>query len=177
MGTIGNQSAEMSHCGVIETPTGDYFDASGLSVRKGKPTEIRSDRPVVDQVEEWLNEAGMTLATLRMKGLRPAGVKINWPDVVVDPDDLCWLRDSDDVLPPPSSDAIARMDIALSWVPLIDDKRLRVVVNKRLIVNPISGKFRWEWRKLGRLLGIDHKTAQAWHRRACGVIAKKIRPM
>nr|WP_302480862.1 DUF6362 family protein [Acetobacter estunensis] len=110
-----------------------------------------------------------------MKGLRPAGMKTHWPDVVVDVDDLCWLRDSDDVLPPPSADAIARMDVALEWVSLLDDQRLRTVVNKRLIVNPISGKFHWEWRKLGRLLGIDHKTAKAWHRRACELIGKKIR--
>lgn len=163
--------------GILATSDGDYFDASGLDVRKGKPTEIRSDRPVIEQVEEWLTEAGMTLATLRMKGLRPAGVKINWPDIVVDPDDLCWLRDSDDVLPPPSSDAIARMDIALAWVPLIDDKRLRVVVNKRLIVNPISGKFMWSWRKIAGAMGISDKTAKDWHRSACAAISKKIRSM
>lgn len=163
--------------GIIATQDGDYFDASGLGIRKGKPTEIRSDRPAVDQVEEWLTEAGMTLATLRIKGVRPSGMKAYWPEIIADPDDLCWLRDSDAFLPPPTADAIARMDITLGWVSLLDDKRYRTVINKRLIINPISGKFRWEWRKIGRALGIDYKTAQAWHRKACEGISKKIRVM
>ncbi|NHN83652.1 hypothetical protein GOB93_03230 [Acetobacter musti] len=180
MGTKGHLSAgSTSAAANVSSPLlpDDYVDVSGLTFRKRKATEFSPDRPAVDQVEEWLEEAGMTLATLRMKDLRPAGVRINWPDIVNDPDDLGWLRDSDEFLPPPTADAIARMDIALGWVSLLNDRRQRDVVNRRLIVNPLSGKHRWEWRKLGRLLGVHHQTAQAWHRRACEVIAKKIGPM
>ncbi|WP_264800705.1 DUF6362 family protein, partial [Acetobacter nitrogenifigens] len=145
-----------------------------LAFRSRKPTEFSTLRPVVDQVAEWLDEAATTLATLHVKDLRPAGVKINWPDIVADRSDLDWFRASDDVLPSPTADAVARMDIVLGWPGLLADMGQRTVVNKRLIVNPYSGKFRWEWRALARHLGIDHKTAQAWHRRACEVIGKKI---
>ncbi|WP_146882715.1 DUF6362 family protein [Acetobacter nitrogenifigens] len=154
--------------------TDDYVDVSGFALRKRQPNEFAPDRPLIDQIAEWLDEAGLTLATLRVKGLRPAGVKINWPDIVMDREDLAWLRESDGVLPPPAADAIARLDIVLGWPAMIEDLRHRNVVNKRMIVNPYSGKYRWEWRSLGRLLGIDHKTAQAWHRQACGALAKKI---
>ncbi|WP_026399163.1 DUF6362 family protein [Acetobacter nitrogenifigens] len=152
---------------------GEFVDVSALAFRSRKPTEFSTLRPVVDQVAEWLEEAATTLATLHVKNLRPAGVKINWPDIVMDRKDLDWFRASDDILPSPTADAVARMDIVLGWPGLLVDMGQRTVVNKRLIVNPYSGKYLWEWRPLGRHLGVDYKTAQAWHRRACEVIGKK----
>ncbi|MCH4024099.1 MAG: DUF6362 family protein [Acetobacter sp.] len=152
----------------------EYVDLSGLSAPRRRPTEFDPERSVADQVGEWLDEAGLTLATLRMKNLRPSGVRINWPDIVMDRDDLAWARMSDELLPPPTADAIVRMDRALCWVMLLDDRTQKIVVNKRLIVHPVSGKFLWEWRKLGKLLGMHHRTAQVCHRTACEVIGKKI---
>lgn len=128
------------------------------------------------QVEQHLDAAAITLSALRSPGLRPAGCRIMWPDIVRDLEDI-WWTEVDDVRPPaPSSDEVSRMDEALSWVRFLDGshRRLRQVVNMRLIVHPISLSHRWSWNGIGNRLGISNHTAKAWHRQAAEVIAKKI---
>lgn len=134
------------------------------------------ERSLPEQVGEWLDEAALTLAALPSTGLRPAAAGSTWPDYLRDLEDLGWDRESDEFLPRPTADQIERLDIVLTWIPLVEDRKLRTVVNMRLIVHRISGRHKWEWRKIGPKLGVDHKTAQAWHQRACVVIAKKIKP-
>ena len=140
------------------------------------PPHFDPERSLPEQVGEWLDEAALTLATLPATGLRPAGAGSTWPDYVRDLEDLGWDRESDEFLPRPTTDQIDRLDIVLTWIPMIEDRKLRTVVNMRLIVHRISGRHKWEWRKIGDKLGTSHVTAKAWHQRACAVIAKKIRP-
>lgn len=140
------------------------------------PLRFDPDRSLPEQVGEWLDEAALTLAALPATGLRPAGAGSTWPDYVRDLEDLGWDRESDDFLPRPTADQVERLDIVLTWVPMIEDHKLRTVVNMRLIVHRISGRHKWEWRKIGDKLGTSHVTAKAWHQRACAVIAKKIQP-
>ncbi|GBR06373.1 hypothetical protein HW511_00305 [Asaia siamensis] len=140
------------------------------------PLRFDPDRSLPEQVSEWLDEAALTLAALPATGLRPAGAGSTWPDYVRDLEDLGWDRESDDFLPRPTADQVERLDIVLTWVPMIEDRKLRIVVNMRLIVHRISGRHKWEWRKIGAKMGVDYKTAQAWHQKACADIAKKIRP-
>jgi len=65
----------------------------------------------------------------------------------------------------PSADKIDRMDEALAWVPLIPDNRyvLRRVVGARCLVHPITDRHLFSWRRLGNVLGADHKAVQRWH--------------
>jgi len=143
---------------------------------KRQSTQIDTTRCVSDQVEEWLEEAALTLAALPSHGLRPSGAGSTWPDVVTDLEDLGWHRESDVMPPRPPADAVTRLDAVLTWVPLLTDshRRLRAVVNMRLIVHPISQSHKWTWRKIGNRFGVSHHTAKAWHEEACEVIAKKI---
>lgn len=142
---------------------------------KRRPTEIDFSANVPDQVAAWLDEAALTLAALPAKGLRPAGARSGWPDIVRDLEELGWV-DSDDMPPPPSADEISRMDQALSWLQLFSpsERPYRTVINLRLIVHPISGMHRWNWRKIASKMGIDHKTAQVWHKVGIELISKKI---
>lgn len=143
---------------------------------KRRPTEIDFTANVPDQVAAWLDEAAFTLAALPASGLRPAGARSGWPDIVRDLEELGWI-DSDDMPPPPSADEISRMDQALSWLQLFSpsERPYRTVINLRLIVHPISGMHRWNWRKIASKMGIDYKTAQSWHKIGIEVISKKIR--
>ncbi|MBN3866439.1 DUF6362 family protein [Gluconobacter kondonii] len=132
-------------------------------------------RDVPEQVADWLNDAAFTLAAMPANGCWPGGVRSYWPDIVADRDDLDWPMESDIRPPMPTSDEVSRMDLALSWVPMVTDRGHKAVVNMRLIVHPISGQQRWTWAKIGRKLGISHHTAKAWHGMACSAMAQKIR--
>lgn len=143
---------------------------------KRRPTEIDFTANVPEQVGDWLEEAAFTLAALPATGLRPAGARSGWPDIVRDMEDIGWLES--DLLPPrPSSDEITRLDQVLAWVQVFSaaERNYRTVINMRLIVHPISGVHRWNWRKIAKKLGVDYKTAQSWHSVGIEVISKKIR--
>lgn len=143
---------------------------------KRRPTEIDFTANVPDQVAHWLEEAALTLATLPAKGLCPAGARSGWPDIVRDMEDLGWL-DSDDMPSPPSADEISRMDQVLGWIQLFTpaERNYRTVINLRLIVHPISGMHRWNWRKIASKMGTDHKRVQDWYKTGIIIISKKIR--
>lgn len=144
---------------------------------KRRPTEIDFTANVPEQVGDWLEEAAFTLAALPATGLRPAGARSGWPDIVRDMADIGWLES--DLLPPrPSSDEITRLDQVLAWVQVFSasERNYRTVINMRLIVHPISGLHRWNWRKIAKVMGTDHKRVQDWHKAAIQVISKKIRP-
>ena len=65
----------------------------------------------------------------------------------------------------PSAGKITRMDEALGWIPLIPVDRyvLRRVVGARSLVNPLTDRHLYPWRRLGVALGADHKAVQRWH--------------
>ena len=65
----------------------------------------------------------------------------------------------------PSAEKITRMDEALGWIPLIPLDRyvLRRVVGARSLVNPLTDRHLYPWRRLGVALGADHKAVQRWH--------------
>ena len=72
----------------------------------------------------------------------------------------------------PSAAAIDRMDRVLAWIPRIpvDKFVLRRVVGARCLVNPMTGRYLYSWRRLGTAIGADHKAVQRWHCRGIDLI-------
>ncbi len=116
-----------------------------------------------------LEEAGATLLALPQTGystrLRSGG--------------LDWVRDAGAVLAAgtgpaplrpaiPSPAAIDRMDRVLRWISLLPDNMfvLRRVAGARALVHPMTGRYLFPWRRLGKALGADHKAVQRWHSQA-----------
>jgi hypothetical protein len=77
----------------------------------------------------------------------------------------------------PSADKIDRMDEAMAWISLIPIGRyvLRRVVGARSLVHPITDKHLFSWRRLGAVLGADHKAVQRWHAQGIGLILAELR--
>jgi hypothetical protein len=111
-----------------------------------------------------LEEAGRTLLALPARGystkLRSSSLDIvrsvmegyGWGERTVVP-----------AIPPAAQ--ITRMDEALAWISFIPLERyvLRRVVGARALVHPLTGRYLYSWRRLGGLLGADHKAVQRWH--------------
>ncbi len=84
-----------------------------------------------------------------------------------------WAEAGGRLRPPmPSSAQISRMDQAMGWVGLIpaDKYVLRRIVGARSLVSPFTGRHLYPWRRLGGLLGADHKAIQRWHAQAIDLI-------
>ena len=69
------------------------------------------------------------------------------------------------------------MDEALAWLQLIPQDRyvLRRIVGARSLVHPISDRHLYSWRRLGSVLGADHKAVQRWHAQGIATIVAGLR--
>lgn len=65
----------------------------------------------------------------------------------------------------PSASRISRMDEALGWIAHIPNDRyvLRRIVGARSLVSPVTERHLYSWRRLGSVIGADHKAVQRWH--------------
>jgi len=131
---------------VVATPSGAAVDA--------------------DYVIYRLEEAGQTLLALPASGwttrLRESRIDVVRSAI----EGYGWERSGGRLRPAvPAADRIDRMDEALGWIPLIPRDRyvLRRIVGARSLVSPVTERHLFTWRRLGSLLGADHKAIQRWH--------------
>jgi hypothetical protein len=85
--------------------------------------------------------------------------------------------DADRLRPrPPSAGSIDLMDDALSWISLIPRDRyvLRRIIGSRCLVSPVTGRHLYSWRRLGTLLGADHKAIKRWHDQGIDMIVRAL---
>jgi len=119
-----------------------------------------------DYIVYRLEEAGRTLLALPHSGFSTR-LRTSRHDIVqAAAESYGWTKVDARLRPAiPSSADVTRMDEALDWIPLIPADRyvLRRVVGSRALVSPITGRHLFPWRRLGVLLGADHKAVQRWH--------------
>ena len=74
--------------------------------------------------------------------------------------------------PVPSAAKIAAMDEAWGWLSMIPNDRyvLRRIVGARSLISPLNERYLFTWRRLGALLGADHRAVQRWHADGIGWI-------
>ncbi len=76
----------------------------------------------------------------------------------------------------PSAGRISRMDQAMQWMSLIPQDRyvLRRIVGARSLVNPVTERYLYSWRRLAGIIGADHKAVQRWHAKGIDMIVTAI---
>ncbi len=120
-----------------------------------------------------LEEAGRTLLSLPSRGFSP-GLRTNMAMLLRHMTEVEGGEATAKRLRPavPSAAGISRMDEALAWVALIPREQcvLRRIVGARALVDPVTGRHLYPWRRLGALLGADHKAVQRWHARGIAQI-------
>jgi hypothetical protein len=129
-----------------------------------------------DDVVARLEEAGETLLCLPAGGYTTRLRTSTWT-VLHDAAEAYGDAPGRLRLPVPDAARISRMDAALAWLALIPDDKyvLRRIVASRMLVSPTSGRHLFPWRRLGTLLGADHKAVQRWHGQGIGMIVKGLR--
>jgi len=111
-----------------------------------------------------LEEAGATLLALPGTG-HSTRLRVSHLDVAQEAQ-VAYGWNPGRVRPPvPSAARITRMDEALGWISLIPKDRyvLRRIVGARSLVSPVTERHLYSWRRLGGVLGADHKAVQRWH--------------
>jgi hypothetical protein len=111
-----------------------------------------------------LEEAGATLLALPGTGYSTR-MRVGHLEVVPSAMEA-YGADRGRVRPPtPSASRITRMDEALGWITLIpaDRRVIRRIVGARSLVSPVTERHLFSWRRLGEVVGADHKAVQRWH--------------
>jgi hypothetical protein len=64
------------------------------------------------------------------------------------------------------------MDEAMGWIAFIPNERyvLRRILGARCLVSPVTERHLYSWRRLGGVLGADHKAVQRWHAQAIDMV-------
>ncbi len=152
---IARQTSDFSR------PTGDRAGHNNGLISRA----IDFDCPVdADYVVYRLEEAGATLLALPGTGwttrMRSSSIEIVQTALEAYGWEAARIRPA-----VPSADKIDRMDESMAWITLISNSRyvLRRVVGARSLVHPITDRHLYSWRRLGGVMGADHKAVQRWH--------------
>ena len=118
-----------------------------------------------------LEEAGATLLALPASGWS-TGLRSSTLDIVRSAAESYGWTEGRLRPPVPSAAKITRMDVALGWIAHIPLDRyvLRRIVGARSLVHPITERHLFPWRRLGGVLGADHKAVQRWHKEGIALI-------
>lgn len=134
---------------------------------------LAASRPAYDAdlVIYRLEEAGMTLLALPHHGPSPR-LRQSRIEIVQSALDAYGWNPERARPAVPDAGKIDRMDEALAWIALIPRDRfvLRRIVGARSLVSPWTERHLFSWRRLGAVLGADHKAIKRWHTEAIGLI-------
>ena len=146
---------------------------SGVAARGGIrpcPAVTGSADPAAALVAR-LEDAGSTLLAMPNSGYS-SHLRMMRYEVVHSALDAYGWQPAQVRQPHPSGAAIDRMDEAWGWLAIIPEDRfvLRRIVGARALTHPLTGRYLFPWRRLGSVLGADHKSVQRWHKDGLGII-------
>jgi hypothetical protein len=176
--------------------THEMAHGAAISAPHGAPRHLRPDgapcataRRIGAPAREWvdaemviyrLEEAGRSLLALPPTGYSTK-LRLNTLDVVRSAlEGYGWEAYRGEQVrmraPVPDAARITRMDEALAWIPLIPQDRyvLRRIVGCRALVSPLTERHLYPWRRIGTLLGADHKAVQRWHAQGIDMIVAAV---
>lgn len=148
--------------------------ADFVALRRRTSLHTPDSRPAdTEFVSARLEEAGATLLSLPESGFTPR-MRSGALQVVHSAAEAYGWSTSRLRPPVPSPDRITRMDETFTWLALIPGDRtvLRRLVSARALVSPLTGKHLYAWRRLGALVGADHKAVQRWHAEGIRLIVR-----
>lgn len=125
------------------------------------------------EVIERLEEAGATMLAMPSRGYK-TGLRMSRFDVVNTAIEAYGWEKTRVRPVSPDAEAVNKMDQAFVWLQMIPDKKhvMRRIVGARALVHPLTGRYLYSWRKLGEILGTDHKAIQRWHAQGIELIVE-----
>ncbi len=129
-----------------------------------------------EQIEARFEAAGAALLALPGRGYSTK-MRMTRFDVIQDTLDAYGWQGVTVRPPMPNAAAISEMDEVFGWLRHIPEHKhvLRRIVGARALVHPVTLRHLLPWRRLGQMLGADHKSVQRWHGQAIEMILVALR--
>ncbi|MDE2458692.1 MAG: hypothetical protein KGL20_05605 [Rhodospirillales bacterium] len=124
-----------------------------------------------EEIVERLEEAGAAMLAMPSRGYS-TGLRTTKMDVVHTALEAYGWESAKMKPPAPCAATVTRMDEAFGWLLFVPEKQyvLRRIAGARALVHPLTGRHLFPWRRLGEVLGADHKSVQRWHGQAIKLI-------
>ena len=120
---------------------------------------------------EW---AGLRLEAISVGKIKPAKPGVIWPEYSQDKFQVLEFRGSNSPRSSgPSSAEIPIMDEILLLPGLCSDKLTRRIIHRRLLINPVSGRYKYRWDEVANYLEMKISSAKFKHKRGLEEIIKK----
>jgi Domain of unknown function (DUF6362) len=160
----------------MSAPSATPSRPASASAKTHRHRPAREPAPEYEGLIACLEEAGATLLSLPVTGFSPA-LKTSALPILREAAEAYGWSAAEARPAMPSASRITRMDKALGYLALIPQDRylLRRIVGCRALVHPISGRHLFSWRRLGEVLGADHKAIQRWHAEGIRIIIFALR--
>jgi hypothetical protein len=146
-------------------------DGLGSGIRTKPAAPVRIAGLTADEIVARFEAAGATLLALPGRGYSTQ-MRTMRLDVVHSALDAYGWQGAAIRPPLPGAAAISQMDETFGWLTLIPEGKfmLRRIVGARALVHPVTLRHIYPWRRLGALLGADHKSVQRWHGQAVALL-------
>jgi len=137
---------------------------SGIRERVVKPLGA-PQKVSADDIILRLEEAGATLLAMPNTGPTTRMRQMRFDVVQTAMEAYGWETERVRA-PAPDAAAISAMDEAFGWLALVPEAKfvLRRILGARALIHPLTRRHLFPWRRLGTVLGADHKSVQRWHR-------------
>jgi len=121
-------------------------------------------------IKRRIEDAGETEIALRVTGCYPAKYKAAWPDYPQEPSESYGYNETTMKPPQPTASDITDWEEVMEWRFRLSKhcRRKKCLHFARMVVlgslgDPITGKRLYSWRKIGKMIKRDHKTAKSWY--------------
>jgi hypothetical protein len=142
----------------------------------GELDDSGADRLTAADIVQRLEEAGATLLALPGTGYSTRMRQMRFDIVHTALEAYGWAAEPVRA-PAPDAAAITAMDEAFLWLALIPQPKfvLRRILGARALVHPLTRRHLFPWRRLGAVLGADHKSVQRWHAEGISLVERALR--
>jgi hypothetical protein len=152
---------------------------AGQELGSGTKTEMRPVKRIpgltAERIVALFEEAGATLLALPGQGYSTR-MRTMRLDVVHSALDAYGWQNAALRPPMPGAAAISQMDEVFGWLSMIPESKymLRRILGARALVHPLTLRHLFPWRRIGQMLGADHKSVQRWHGQAVEMLLEAL---
>jgi hypothetical protein len=146
---------------------------SGIRAEKFRVKQIPGIK--AEEIVARFEAAGATLLALPGRGYSTK-IRTMRFDVVHNALDAYGWQGAAVRPPMPGAAAISQMDEVFSWLTIIPEDKyvLRRILGARALVHPVTLRHLFPWRRIGTMLGADHKSVQRWHGQGVELLVKAL---
>jgi hypothetical protein len=128
-----------------------------------------------EEIVARFEAAGATLLALPGRGYSTK-IRTMRFDVVHDALDAYGWQGAVVRPPMPGAAAISQMDAVFAWLTMIPEDKyvLRRIMGARALVHPVTLRHLYPWRRIGTMLGADHKSVQRWHGQGVALLVEAL---